>query len=243
MNMAAETWNGEAGRGGAVWDSMAYDPDLDLLYFGTGNPGSRTSKGGDRLFGDSVVAVGPETGEYAWHYQEVPDDAWDYDATAPIVLADLKMGNRVRKVLLHAQKDGFFYVLDHATGELISAEKFAIVNWASGIDLKTGRPIVNPEALRNPPDGSFLLMPGALGAHSWQGMAYSPTARLVYIPVMEMPSVFAAERYAEAHLRAKGSGKSSGAGGCHCVRRKTLQVRTGRLGPGKAARSLAREDA
>jgi len=205
MKTAAKTWDGEAGRGGAVWDSIAYDPYLDLLYFGAGNPGSRTPKGGDRLFGDSVVAIRPETGEYVWHYQEVPDDAWDYDATAQIILADLKIGNRVRKVLLHAPKDGFFYALDRATGELLSAEKFATVNWATGVDLKTGRPIVNPEARRNPPDSLFLLMPGALGAHSWQAMSYSPITGLVYIPVMEMPSVFAAQRYAEAHLRAEDS--------------------------------------
>lgn len=211
MKMAAKTWNSEVGRGGAVWDSIAYDPELDLLYFGVGNPGSRTSKGGDRLFGDSVVAVRPETGEYAWHYQEVPDDAWDYDATAQIILADLQMGDRMRKVLLQAQKDGFFYVLDRATGELISAEKFATANWATGVDLKTGRPVLNPEARRNPPDGSFLLMPGALGAHSWQAMSYDPVTGLVYIPVMEMPSVFAAERYAEAHLNSEDSGKNGGA--------------------------------
>jgi quinohemoprotein ethanol dehydrogenase len=209
MKIAAKTWNGEAGRGGAVWDSIAYDPALDLLYFGTGNPGSRTSKGGDRLFGDSVVAVKPETGEYAWHYQEVPDDAWDYDATAQIILADLKIDNQVREVLLHAQKDGFFYVLDRASGKPISAEKFATANWATGVDLKTGRPMVNPEARRNSPDGSFLLMPGALGAHSWQAMSYSPATNLVYIPVMEMPGVFAAERYAQAHLRSGDSEKNN----------------------------------
>ena len=130
-----ESWNGDIGGGADVWDGISYDPELDLLYFGTGNP-TKGPRGidGDRLFGDSIVAVRPDTGEYVWHYQEVPDDAWDYDATSPMILADIEVGNGVRKVLIHAPKNGFVYVLDRATGELLSAQPlFDKVDWATSL--------------------------------------------------------------------------------------------------------------
>ncbi len=194
LEKAAKSWNGDIGGGGDVWDSISFDPELDLLYFGTGNAteGPRREPG-DRLFGDSIVAIRPDTGEYVWHYQEVPDDAWDYDSTAQLILADIKIGDRVRKVMIHAPKNGFVYVLDRVTGELISAAPlFKSVNWATAIDLKTGRPIENPVARNRMINGEqFVAMPGPLGGHSWQAMSYSPLTGLTYIPVMEMPNVFA----------------------------------------------------
>ena len=192
LEMAAKTWKGEwwkRGGGGTVWDSIVYDPVLDLVYIGVGNGGPwaqryRSPGGGDNLFLSSIVALKADTGEYVWHYQTVPGDEWDYTATQPMILADLKIDGRMRKVLMQAPKNGYFYVLDRATGELISAEPFVPVNWASGIDRKTGRPIVNPEARYG--EVPVLLTPGAGGGHNWNPMAYSPRTGLVYFPVTEM---------------------------------------------------------
>lgn len=203
LRIAAKTWNGDAGGGGAVWDGISYDPELDLLYFGTGNPARGAHRtDGDRLFGDCIVAVRPETGQYVWHYQEVPDDVWDYDSTSQLILADIKVAGRVRKVIIHAPKDGFVYVLDRTTGKLISAKPlFPKVNWASGIDLTTGRPIENPAARAGTANGKpFVVMPGPLGGHSWQAMSYSPITGLVYIPVMEMPNIFSVVPIAEKEV-------------------------------------------
>ena len=203
LKTAAKTWDGDAGGGGAVWDGIAYDPELDLLYFGTGNPARGVHRrNGDRLFGDSIVAVRPETGEYAWHYQEVPDDVWDYDSTAQLILADLKIDGRARRVIIHAPKDGFVYVIDRVNGKLISAKPlFAKVNWATGIDWTAERPIENPAARRGTADGKpFIVLPGPLGGHSWQAMSYSPLTGLVYIPVMEMPNIFQVEPIAEKEV-------------------------------------------
>jgi alcohol dehydrogenase (cytochrome c)/quinohemoprotein ethanol dehydrogenase len=187
--IASSTWMGEywtVGGGGTVWDAIVYDPELDLLYFGVGN-GSPWTQGyrgqsGDNLFLVSIVAVKPDTGEYVWHYQESPGDEWDYTAVQPIILADLTIGGRLRQVLMQAPKNGFFYVLDRATGELLSAEAFAPVNWATGIDLRTGRPIHNPEARYSRTGRQFFGLPGPDGAHNWHPMAYSPRTGLVYIP-------------------------------------------------------------
>lgn len=207
LKLAAKTWGGDAGGGGAVWDGISYDPELDLLYFGTGNPAPGLHhKNDDRLFGDCIVAVHPETGQYVWHYQEVPNDAWDYDSTAQLILADLKIAGRLRKVIIHAPKDGFVYVIDRETGQLISAQPlFPSVNWATGIDLATGRPIENPAARSGTRRGTlngrpFIVMPGPLGGHSWQAMSYSPLTRLVYIPVMQMPNIFQVEPIAEKEV-------------------------------------------
>jgi len=190
---ARETWNGEwweLGGGGTVWDSMAYDPALDLLYIGVGNGAPwnqayRSPGGGDNLYLSSIVAIRPDTGEYVWHYQETPGETWDFTATQHIMLADLEIDGRPRKVLMQAPKNGFFYVLDRATGELISADNYVPQNWTSGIDMATGRPIVNPEARFDLTGQPFIGTPGAGGGHSWHPMAFSPNEGLVYIPAIE----------------------------------------------------------
>jgi quinohemoprotein ethanol dehydrogenase len=193
LKKAAETWTGEwwkIGGGGTVWDSMAYDPDLDLLYFGTGNGTpwdrrARSPKGGDNLFTNSVVALKPDTGEYVWHYQETPGDAWDFDSAEPMILADLTIAGSPRKVLLHAPKNGFFYVLDRATGEVISAKPYTAVSWATGVDLKTGRPMENAAARYEDSGKGTPVAPGPLGGHSWHSISYSPMTGLVYVPVQD----------------------------------------------------------
>ena len=193
MAKARETWFGDdyarQGGGGTVWDSMAYDPELDLLYVGVGN-GSlwniemRSQGKGDNLYLSSIVALRPSTGEYVWHYQTTPGDKWDYTATQHMILATLTIDGQPRKVLMQAPKNGFFYVLDRATGALLSAEKFAPVNWATGIDKATGRPIVDAAA-SDYTKGGKLVFPSFLGAHNWQPMSFSPKTGLVYIPQQE----------------------------------------------------------
>jgi mono/diheme cytochrome c family protein len=164
----------------------------------------------DKLFTDSIVAVNADTGEYVWHYQENPGDVWDYDSTPQIILADFEIDGQMRKVLLHAPKNGFFYILDRATGELLSAKPlFPRINWATGVDMKTGRPIENPAARKAPFANSanpFVVIPGYLGGHSWQAMSYSPLTGLVYIDVMEWPNIFAAENSAANSLAQESSG-------------------------------------
>ncbi len=198
MERAASTWTGEwwrLGGGGTVWDSIAYDPDLDLLYIGVGNGSPwnqkiRSPEGGDNLFLSSIVALKPDTGDYVWHYQTTPGDTWDYTATQHMILADLEIGGAVRKVIMQAPKNGFFYVIDRATGALISAKNFVPVNWASGVDAATGRPIENPEA-RWPGKSPFFQLPGPMGAHNWHPMSFSATTGLVYIPAQEVPFLYA----------------------------------------------------
>ena len=193
LEKAVKTWTGtwwKLGGGGTVWESMAYDPDLDLLYFGTGNGtfwdrSARSPNGGDNLLTSSVVAIKPDTGEYVWHYQETPGDTWDFDSAEQIVLADLTIGGARRKVLLHAPKNGFFYVLDRATGEVISARPYTEVTWADGIDLKTGRPIERAGVRYKKGDKGVAMAPGPLGGHSWHSMSYSPMTGLVYLPVQD----------------------------------------------------------
>ncbi len=193
-DVARKTWNGEfwkVGGGGTVWDSMAYDPELDLLYIGVGNGSPwnrdiRSPGGGDNLFLSSIVALKPETGEYVWHYQTTPGESWDYTATQHIVLAELTIDGKPRKVLMQAPKNGFFYVLDRTNGKFISAEKYvSAVNWATGIDKVTGRPIEAPGARYE--KTLHLSNPGPLGAHNWHPMAFSPKTGLVYIPAQEIP--------------------------------------------------------
>jgi quinohemoprotein ethanol dehydrogenase len=196
LEMAAKTWNGEwwkVGGGGTVWDSIVYDPDLDLVYIGTGNGGPwaqryRSPGGGDNLFLSSIVALRADTGAYVWHYQTTPGDEWDYTATQSMILADLTIGGKLRKVLMQAPKNGFFYVLDRATGKLISAKPFVPINWATGIDPATGRPNVNPEARYG--ETPVLLTPGPGGGHNWNPMAFSPRTGLAYFPVTEMYMAF-----------------------------------------------------
>lgn len=196
MEMAAKTWTGkwwEWGGGGTVWDSMVYDPELDLLYLGVGNGSPwnhslRSPEGGDNLFLASIVALRPETGEYVWHYQTTPGETWDYTATQHIVLADLEIDGKQRKVLMQAPKNGFFYVLDRLTGELISAEPYTTTTWATHVDMKTGRPVETPDArLFN---GKNVSLPSNAGAHNWPPMSYNPNTGLVYIPTMVFPVAF-----------------------------------------------------
>jgi quinohemoprotein ethanol dehydrogenase len=191
LAMAAKTWKGEwwkMGGGGTVWDSMAYDRNLDLLYVGTGNGGPwnqnyRSPGGGDNLFLSSIIAVKPDTGRMAWYFQETPGDMWDYTAVQTITLANLNIEGRERKVLLHAPKNGFFYVLDRGTGEYISGQKYVKrLTWAKGLD-NNGRPI-EAEGARYTNE-SVLLSPGPLGGHNWQPMSFSPLTGLVYIPGQE----------------------------------------------------------
>lgn len=196
MKAAADTWSGEwwqYGGGGTVWDSMAYDADLDLLYFGVGNGSPwdrnvRSPQGGDNLYLSSIVAVRPDTGEYVWHYQTTPGDSWDYTATQHIILMDLEIDGKLRKVLTQAPKNGFFYVIDRATGKLISANNYVPVSWATHVDLKTGRPVETDNArYEKKPEFQF---PSPFGGHNWHPMAYSPDTGLVYIPAQEVPFVY-----------------------------------------------------
>jgi quinohemoprotein ethanol dehydrogenase len=183
---AAKTWSGDwwkLGGGAPVWNGMAYDPDADLLYVGTGQPGpwSDQQRGkGDNLFADCILAVRGATGKLVWYYQEVPGDNWDFDSIADLMLADLPINGKTRKVVMQAPKDGFFYVLDRMTGELLSADPWVTVSWASGVNLKTGRPVINPEA--NYSNKAVAVIPGPGGGHVWPPWSYNPTTGLVYIP-------------------------------------------------------------
>ena len=206
LEKAAKTWSGKwwkLGGGGTVWDSIVYDPELDLLFIGTGNgtPWNRlvrSPQGKDNLFTCSIVALKPDTGEYVWHYQEVPGDAWDYDAAAPIILADVTIGGAPKKVLFQAPKDGFFYVLDRATGQVISAKPFTAVTWATEIDLTTGRPLESAAARYEAGGKGAPLVPGPLGGHTWHSMSYSPQTGLVYVPVEEAGFFYKSEGHFEA---------------------------------------------
>jgi quinohemoprotein ethanol dehydrogenase len=185
LEMAAKTWSGEwwkIGGGAPVWNTVAYDPDMDIVYVGTGQPGPWTEvlRGqGDSLFADTILAVRGATGKLVWYYQEVPGDDWDFDSVSDLMLADLTIDGKPRQVIMHAPKDGFFYILDRRTGELLSAEPFVPVTWATGINLKTGRPTVNPEARYK--HDAVSVMPSNLGATNWPPSSYNPGTGLVYL--------------------------------------------------------------
>lgn len=203
MKQAAKTWSGEwwkLGGGGTVWDSITYDPETDLVFFGTANaepwnPAYRNTDGaGDSLYTASIVAVKPDTGEYAWHFQETPEDRWDFDSNQQITVTDLTIDGKERHVVMHAPKNGFFYVLDAATGEFISGKPFVDgINWASGLDPKTGKPNVNPDAKYEVTGKPWVGVPGAIGAHSWSPMSFSPKTGLVYIPTNNTPQYYMAD--------------------------------------------------
>jgi quinohemoprotein ethanol dehydrogenase len=194
---AAETWSKnslwESGLGGTAWDSMAFDPALDLLYVGTGNSSvydreKRSPGGGDNLYLASILALRPDTGELVWYYQTTPGEHWDYTATQHMILTDLDWKGRTRKVLMQAPKNGFFYVLDRQTGELLSAENFVHVSWASHVDLETGRPVEREEALWSKHDA--FVSPPPPGGHNWHPMSFHPGTGLVYIPASESGYVY-----------------------------------------------------
>ena len=198
-SQAAATWHGRAfldygGGGGTVWDAIVYDPELDQLYVGTGNgsPWNRVHRSegrGDNLFLSSILALDPDTGAYLWHYQETPGETWDYTATQQITLATFDIGGQPTPVMLHAPKNGFFYVIERRTGRLLSAEKFVPANWAERIDLATGRPLETPGArFETEP---FPATVGGAGAHNWQPMSFSPLTGLVYIPAQQVPMLYA----------------------------------------------------
>lgn len=196
MEMAANTWFGQwwrYGGGGTVWNAISYDPETHTVFLGTGNgdPWNRKirSQGkGDNLFLCSIVALDAQSGRYKWHYQVNPGESWDYNATMDMEFANLTLGGKLRKVLLTAPKNGFFYVIDRTNGTLISAEPYAKVTWAKGIDRKTGRPV--DTANNRYENGPFLLAPSPVGAHSWLPMAFSPQTGLVYIPAIDMEAIY-----------------------------------------------------
>jgi quinohemoprotein ethanol dehydrogenase len=217
MKIALPTWHGEwwkYGGGGTAWDSFAYDPELNLVYIGTGNGSPhmwhfRSEGKGDNLFLCSIVAVDADSGEYKWHYQMVPEEEWDYTCTQPMVLADVAIGGRTRQVIMQAPKNGFFYVLDRATGELISAKSYVSENtWASHVDMATGRPVLMPGAHNT--TTPHLMNPSWLAAHSWHPMSYSPLTGLAYLSAQEQGAIYAlGETFNFVHRRSN-SGQAFG---------------------------------
>ena len=199
MEMAAKTWKGEwwkFGGGGSPWDPISYDPQSNLMYFGTGNglpwdQKARSPGGGDNLFLSSIIAVNADTGAYVWHYQTTPGDSWDYDSTQTLTLADLTIDGKPRKVLMQANKNGFMYVLDRLTGKLISAKNYVPVTWAKGVDPATGKPIEIGDA--HYAKAPSVIFPSSFGGHNWQPMSFSPKTGLIYIPGQEMSGAFATD--------------------------------------------------
>ena len=197
LEIAAKTWDPQSlwqvGLGGTVWDAMAYDPQLNLLYVGTGNAAPyprklRSPQGGDNLYLASILAINPDNGRLVWHYQTTPADNWDFTATQKMILAELEIAGKSRKVLMQAPKNGFFYVLDRESGELLSAEPFATTTWASHVDMATGRPVETGQAEYF--YAPKLIFPSPAGAHNWQPMSFSPQTGLVYIPTIEASAIW-----------------------------------------------------
>jgi quinohemoprotein ethanol dehydrogenase len=197
LEAAARTWdsprNPKYPLGGTAWDGFAYDPALDLVYFGTGNAAPYDSRqigpsNLDELYTASILAVHADSGQLAWHYQTTPHDHWDFDSVQKLVMADLLVDGKPRQTIMQASKNGFFYVLDRASGELLSAANYTYVNWASKVDLKTGKPLVTQQAdwSRKPSN----LYPSWAGGHTWNPMSYSLTTHLVYIPVLDVPNIW-----------------------------------------------------
>jgi PQQ-dependent dehydrogenase (methanol/ethanol family) len=238
QEMAAATWLTpgwwEIGGGGPVWDAITYDPENDLVMFGTGNgsPWSaehRDPAGGDNLFLASIVAVHADTGEYAWHYQQVPWETWDYDAGQQLTIADLEIDGVMRHVVMQASKNGVFYVLDAATGEFLSATPYTAVNWASGWDPETGRPDIVPGARYDVENHAWNQAPGPAGGHAWQGMSYHPGTGFVYIPATETYGVFAQDPNYQKNPGGFNLGVAFGFGGAPPVNPEDGQGTVGRL--------------
>ena len=197
LEAAMPTWKGgewwKIGGGGTAWDSMVYEPESNTLYVGTGNGSPwtreiRSPGGGDNLYLSSILALDADTGRMKWHYQTTPGDNWDYTATQPLMLADIEIDGKLRNVIMQAPKNGFFYVLDRHTGELISANPFSTVTWASHVDLETGRPVETGEGEFT--DRTAFVLPSANGAHNWHPMAFHPGTGLVYIPTQDIAGIY-----------------------------------------------------
>ena len=203
LEKALSSWSGDewyklGGGGGTVWDTLVFDPELDILYIGTGNGSPwnrdlRSPGGGDNLYLSSIVAINPNDGKYIWHYQTTPKENWDYTATQQLILAELTIKGEERKIIMQAPKNGFFYVLDRVTGELLSAEKFGHVTWATHVDMATGRPVESEFADYQKNGGSYLW-PSPFGAHNWQPMSYSQKTGYIYIPVQSFPAYFTGQK-------------------------------------------------
>ncbi|MCB2066945.1 MAG: PQQ-dependent dehydrogenase, methanol/ethanol family, partial [Erythrobacter sp.] len=199
MEMARETWAGEYwryGGGGTAWDAIEYDPELNMVYIGTGNGSPwnhqmRSNGEGDNLFLSSIVAVDADSGQYRWHFQTTPADSWDYTATQNMVMADLEIDGQPRHVLMQAPKNGFFYVLDRETGEFISGTNFVDVTWATGLHPQTGRPQEVPSARYYRTGQPSFQFPSSGGGHNWPPMAFSPRTGLVYIPAQDVGMPYA----------------------------------------------------
>jgi quinohemoprotein ethanol dehydrogenase len=200
LKAAATTWTGKwwkFGGGGAVWNAMTFDPDFNRVYVGTGNGSPwnakvRSPSGGDNLYLASIVALDADSGRYVWHYQETPSDDWDYDATVDIVLADISIKEKPRKALMQASKNGFFYVIDRATGKLISAQPFVPTTWAKSVDMTTGRPVEEPGMRPQVGKPGVTVRPTQVGGHSWPSMSYNPGTGLTYIPTLDFDEYYSA---------------------------------------------------
>jgi PQQ-dependent dehydrogenase (methanol/ethanol family) len=237
QEMAAATWKTpgwwELGGGGPVWDAITYDPETNLVMFGTGNGSPwnaehRDPAGGDNLFLASIVAVDADTGEYRWHYQQAPWETWDYDAGQQLMLLDIEVEGAMRHVVVQASKNGIFYVLDAATGEFLDAAPFTPVNWVSGWE-EDGRPIIVPGARYDVTDRAWNQAPGPAGAHAWQGMAYSPDTGLVYIPTQETYGVFAQDPNYQKNPGGFNLGVAFGGGGAQVANPDTPSGTLARL--------------
>lgn len=182
----ADTWPDNARRaaGGSTWTTGSYDPDLDLVYWGTGNPSpwNPLDRKGDNLYTDSILALRPKTGEIVWHYQTSPNDPFDHDNVNALVLADINAGGQPRKVVMQAARNGFFYVLDRATGKLLAANKYVKVTWADRVDMATGRPVWS-ESTKQILDhvAHIETWPFTAGGTNWFPMSFSPQTGLAYV--------------------------------------------------------------
>jgi len=210
MRMAAATWTGEwwkYGGGGTVWNSITFDPEFNQIYLGTGNGSPwnqkiRSPGGGDNLFLCSVVALDADTGKYKWHYQTVPGETWDFNSAMDIVSVDLKVKDRTAKVVMHAPKNGFFYIINRANGRLLSAKQYAKVTWATEVDMKTGKPVEVKGSRYE--SGEILMWPGPLGAHNWQPMSWNPETQLMYFTVHDIAGYYNDTKIRKAEFKAKG---------------------------------------
>lgn len=194
LEPAVRTWDPNSrwdiGGGGTPWDAINYDPLTGLVLVGTGNGGPyhqarRSPAGGDNLYLSSIVALDPATGRVKWHYQETPGDNWDYTATAPMILTEMVIEGEKRPVVIHAPKNGFLYILDRRDGRLLSAKPIAYMNWADGVDLKTGRPRLRPDQA-DYGAGPKIVFPASVGARNWQPGSFDPATGLYIAPVVEM---------------------------------------------------------